>query len=124
MDIRWAQAKKAAQDIDPQAQNVSGDVAVENGKLNTWVDSQIKPGWLVADPGKIWALNNRMAGKTIAGLPAAINYGWHIATSKGEDQEGCAGRGRMGRRPGQEGSDLARRVVRAVGGDGPQHGLD
>ncbi len=82
MDVRWAQAERAGQAIEPRAQNINGDTAVENGKLNRWVDSQIKPGWLVADPGKIWAIANRMAGVIIAGLPAAINYGWHVQTSK------------------------------------------
>jgi hypothetical protein len=78
MDLRWAQAAKAGQAIEPRAQNVNGDVAVENGKLNTWVDSQIKPGWLVADPGKIWALTSRLGG-TIAGLPTACKHGHNTA---------------------------------------------
>ncbi|MEZ4311946.1 MAG: hypothetical protein R3F14_28290 [Polyangiaceae bacterium] len=81
MDYRWAQSKKAGQTVDPVGFNVNGDVAVENGKLNTYVDSKIKKGWLVGDPGKIWALTNRI-GPSKAGLPTACNYGWHVASSK------------------------------------------
>lgn len=82
MDIRWAQAEKAGQAIEPRGQNINGDTAVENDKLNKWVDSQMKAGWTAADPGKIWAIVNRMAGVKIAGLPAAVNYGWHLQSTK------------------------------------------
>src|SRR5690606_459041 len=46
-----------------------------------YVNNQIKPGWLVADPGKIWTLSNRLGGMH-GTQPWALTYGWHIQSSK------------------------------------------
>lgn len=83
-DLRWDVADKAGKGIDPQGFNENADVAVENGKLNTHVDKEIKAKGvtgMVGDPGKSWFLSNGLGG-SVGGLPRACIYGWHVAKSR------------------------------------------
>lgn len=80
MDLRWAKAFAQGHAIRPYNQNVAGLLAVENEKMSKAVDAdlaKLKGVEWVADPGKIWALSNRLGeGKKSPGSKA-INYGWH-----------------------------------------------
>jgi hypothetical protein len=82
MDIRWDYCDKAGMSIDPCPQNIKGLIVAENAKMNACVESHVtNPADAVADPGKIWALSNRLGDK-IGVLDRAINYGWHVQPAK------------------------------------------
>lgn len=80
MDLRWAKAFALGHAIKPHNQNVAGLLAEENDKMNKEVDAdlaKLKGVQWIADPGKIWALSNRLSEGKKNPDSKAINYGWH-----------------------------------------------
>jgi hypothetical protein len=83
MARRYQWAKKQRNIVDPCPEDVAGLLIVESRRMNKEIDDQLKalgasPGQWVADPGKIWAIENGMSDDG----SVAVNYGWHVEESK------------------------------------------
>ncbi len=74
--------------VNPVGRDTSKPIVGESAKHNQYLNQEIKKFMQarnnpyavpsLGDPGKIWALHNRMyVSKADNNLPSAINYGWH-----------------------------------------------
>ncbi|MEZ4299446.1 MAG: hypothetical protein R3B70_31130 [Polyangiaceae bacterium] len=85
MDIRWIQTRDKKANIDPCPQDINAPIWGTSVKMNRCVEKQANPIDTVADPGKIWAVSNRL-GTKVNNLDRAINYGWHVNIKPHETQ--------------------------------------
>jgi hypothetical protein len=75
-DLAWTQAYQLPPSPQPISETTKAMIQ-HSKRVDGLVGSHARD--LVADVGKYWVLTNKLVGKTLGGVDAAANYGWHFA---------------------------------------------
>jgi len=91
-DLAWLQRAVTIKPHTRAFSETTADMIAHSAQIDADLQALGSPSGLVCTVGKHWVLDNAIAGKIYAGVPVAMNYGWHFdgPTFQGQSWEQCA----------------------------------